>query len=68
MDSRAGWVLYLSLLLAWVVWGVARRRRLSAAVDPAEQADRNRTLVLFVVGWILVIVAIAIAVWLFRLR
>ncbi|HWC66128.1 MAG TPA: hypothetical protein VG777_08595, partial [Thermoanaerobaculia bacterium] len=59
MSSRAGWVLYLALLLAWVVAGVIRRRRAPAS-DPAGGEGRNRMLLLFVVGWALVLLAIAI--------
>jgi hypothetical protein len=67
MTSRAGWVLYLALLLAWIVSGAIRRRRAPPA-DPARGEGRNRMLVLFVAGWAIVLLAIAIAWRFFRSR
>lgn len=61
MGSRTGWVLYLTLLLAWLVAGAIRRRK-AAPPDPAGGEGRNRMLLLFVVGWAIVLLAIAI-VW-----
>ena len=65
MSSRAGWVLYLTILLAWIVAG-AVRRRVGASADPAGVPARDRMLVLFVVGWAVILMAIAIAWWLFH--
>jgi hypothetical protein len=61
VSSRAGWVLYLALLLAWIVSGMIRRRR-APFPDPAGGEGRNRMLLLFVAGWAIVLLAIAI-VW-----
>lgn len=66
MDSRAGWVLYLGLVLAWVVMGFGRRFRRDTAVGPDERRERQRTLVLFVVAWAVVLMTIAIAWRLFH--
>ena len=66
MGSRAGWVVYLVLVLAWVVLGMGRRLRTDAAAAAEERKDRHRTLVLFVVGWLVVLMAIAIAWRLFH--
>jgi len=64
LDSRAGAILYLTLLLAWVVFGYSRRHASrKAAGDPATEA---RTLVLFVAGWAIILMAIGIAWWLFH--
>jgi len=66
MDARAGWVVYLVLVLAWVVLGFGRRLRRDPAVGPDERRDRQRTLVLFVVAWAVILMTIAIAWRLFR--
>jgi len=66
MDARAGWVVYLVLVLAWVALGFGRRLRADAAADPSERSDRQRTLVLFVVGWAVVVMVIVIAWRLFH--
>jgi len=66
MASRAGWVVYLVLVLAWIVLGYGRRLRTDASAGPEERKDRHRTLVLFVVGWAVVLIAMAIAWRLFR--
>jgi succinate dehydrogenase/fumarate reductase cytochrome b subunit len=45
---------------------VGRHFRTDAAAGPEERKDRHRTLVLFVVGWAVVLMAIAIAWRLFH--
>jgi hypothetical protein len=64
LNSRAGAVLYLTLLLAWVVLVFARRR--GSARTSAEPVPETRTLVLFVTGWAIILMSIAIAWWLFH--
>ena len=66
MDSRAGWVLYLTLLLAWVVFLVTRRMRAEKPTDPVAAAERNRNLIPFVVAWAVILLAIAIGWRLFH--
>ena len=66
MSSRAGWVVYLVLVLAWVALGMGRRLRTDAAAGTEERKDRHRALILFVVGWAVVLMAIAIAWRLFH--
>ena len=66
MSSRAGWVVYLMLLLAWMIFSFGRRFRADPTTDPGERRDRQRTLILFVVGWAVVLMAIAIAWRLFH--
>lgn len=66
MDSRAGWILYLTLLLAWVAFVVNRRMRAERPADPAAATERNRNLILFVVAWAVILLAIAIGWRLFH--
>jgi dolichyl-phosphate-mannose--protein O-mannosyl transferase len=66
VGSRAGWVVYLVLLLAWVVMGLGRRLRTDTEADPEVREGHHRALVLFVVGWAVVLMAIAIAWRLFH--
>jgi succinate dehydrogenase/fumarate reductase cytochrome b subunit len=66
VGSRAGWVVYLVLLLAWIVLGLGRRFRSDTEAGPELRKERQRTLLLFVVGWAVVLMAIAIAWRLFH--
>ena len=68
MTARAGWVLYLTLLLAWLVSAALRRRRAAGAKDPATPGQRDPMLALFVIGWAVILFGIAIAWWIFHPR
>ena len=64
MGSRAGGVVYLALLLAWVLLGT--RFRAVGTASPDERRDRQRTLVLFVIAWAVILMTIAIGWRLFH--